>query len=231
MEDVHALARFTWMRAFPLLLLVACDAGKKPEPPVPSPPTNVVPVANDASIAAQAQPIDAAVVADVDDETYGDPGDIVIEWLVLEPSVPLDRDPQILQQPVKLGIFVVGPVTPAPGFRPLELPPQFGALQPYNQSACKGDAYPLKKGELAKLTFYEGGAGGFFVKRKGDTFGVYSWAQTDGLCGDVDKPVECPRNEKQVASVTLKAKPDAKVHETIYELEKGVRKPFDCSAR
>jgi hypothetical protein len=25
-----------------------------------------------------------------------------------------------------------------------------GALQPYNQSACKGDAYPLQKHEVAE---------------------------------------------------------------------------------
>jgi hypothetical protein len=70
------------------------------------------------------------------------------------------------------------------------------------------------------------------VRREATTLVIYTWAQTDGLCGDVDKPVECPRNVKEVTSVAVTAKPGAKVVESIVEIdEKGVRKPFDCDAR
>jgi hypothetical protein len=214
------------MRALLLVLLTACDAGKKPAPTPPSPP------AGSASIIADAAPVatidagttapDAAVV----DVPAAGPDDIGLTWVVYPPSVPMKRDPQILQQPVTLEITAGGAT------KATKLAPQFGGLQPYNQSACKGDAYPLAKGELAKLTFYEGGAGGYIVRRKGDALVVYSWAQTDGLCGTVEKPEECPRNEKQVASVAAQAKSGAKIVERIVEVDdKGARKPFDCSAR
>ena len=215
-----------------LLVLAACDAGKKPEPD-PSQrgdhdvvsEWNAPPEAGVArSDAALAAPIvDAAAAIEA---TTVASGDIGITWVVYPPSVPLRGDPQFLQQPVIIEVADGGKTTAK------KLAPQFGALQPYNQSACKGDAYPLQKREVAKLTFYEGGAGGFLVRREANALVVYTWAQTDGLCGSVDKPVECPRNVKEVTSVAVTAKPGAKVVESIVEIdEKGVRKPFDCGAR
>ena len=214
-----------------LVLLIACDAGKKPAPP-PSPPPAP---AGDVSVAnGNAAPtIDAAIASDAATATIDAgvaqataPDEVTLTWVVYPPSVPTKHDPQILQQPVDLEVTAGGETKTS------KLAPQFGGLMPYNQSACKGDAYPLARGELAKLTFYEGGAGGFYVKWKAGALFIYSWAQTDGLCGTVEKPEECPRNEKQVASMGVKATTKAKIVERIVEVDdKGVRKPFDCSAR
>ncbi|HTL36773.1 MAG TPA: hypothetical protein VL326_26745 [Kofleriaceae bacterium] len=217
------------------MLLFACDAGtKKPapanevtrrEPPLQSPTSSAPPIADDAAAVVT---VDAAVAA-APDAAVGAVGDIVITWLVFSSSEPA-KDSEMPKQPVSLVITAGGGQV----LQETKLQPQFGALYPYNQAWCHSEPsqYPLTKGELAKITFYEGGAGGYVIRRKGDALVVYSWAQTDGLCGSVDKPVECPKNEKQVASITVKAKPGAKVVEQILDVDaKGVRKPFDCSAR
>jgi hypothetical protein len=211
------------MRTVLLLLLVACDAGKKPAPTPPLPPAGSASIVTDAALSADAA-VDAVTI--VVPGGGSPPHGIAITWLVYPPSVPMKRDPEILEQPVTLEIMTAGKV------HTKKLAPQFGGLQPYNQSACNGDAYPLQDGELAKLTFYEGGAGGYLVKRTGDTLVVYSWAQSDGLCGTVDKPVECPRNVKKVADVVAYKQASMGVDERIVEIDdKGARKPFDCSAR
>jgi hypothetical protein len=215
-----------------VIALGACDAGKKPVPAPPPPaPVPTIAAADAGSVAepvlldAASPPVDAAVT-DMRGGIGPRPHGIGITWIVYPPSVPMRRDPEILQQPVTLEIMTEGTV------HTKKLEPQFGALQPYNQSACAGDAYPLQKDELAKLTFYEGGAGGFIVKRVGDMLVVYSWAQTDGLCGTVDKPVECPRNLKRIANVVEYRRAAMGVDERIVEVDdKGVRKPFDCSVR
>ena len=215
------------MRIVWALLLAACDAGTKPAPPAPSPAPAPLPVPDPAP-----PPIDAGTVGAVtiDAGAADTPvGDIVITWVVFPPSVPLKRDPQILQQPVTLEITAGGGKI----MQETKLAPQFGGLQASNQSACHGDAYPLEQGELAKLTFYEGGAGGYFVKRAGDFLTISEWSQTDGACtnakGDM---IACPRTVKQVGKVLVKAKPNATVAEQILEVdEKGVRQPFDCGAK
>ncbi len=217
------------MRAAPLfVLLFACDAGTKKPPPAPlPPPVGSAPAAADAAVAvaepilldAAAPPLDAAAAV----------GDIVITWVVSPPAGPA-KDSELPKQPVTLVITAGGGQI----LEETKLAPEVGALYPYNQAWCHTEPsqYPLAKGELAKITFYEGGAGGYVIRRKGDSLVVYSWNQTDGLCGDVDKPVECPKNEKKVATIVVKAKPDAKVVEQILEVDdKGVRQPFDCSAR
>jgi hypothetical protein len=213
------------MRIVLLGLLVACDAGKKPAPTPQAPATGSETLMTDA---AMLEPADAAVDAPTDlrGGIGPRPHGISIRWFVYPPSVPLRRDPEILQRPVTLEIRTLGAV------RTKKLAPQFGALQASNQSACDGDAYPLQEGELAKLTFYEGGAGGYVVKRTGDVLDVYSWAQSDGLCGTVDKPEECPRNLKKIANVVEYKQASMGVDERIVEVdEKGARKTFDCSAR
>jgi len=66
--------------------------------------------------------------------------------------------------PAYVGVTVtLGTVT-----RTVTLAPEFGSMKPYNQPMCKKadrvDAYALARGEIAKLTFYEGGAGGYVIK-------------------------------------------------------------------
>ena len=86
------------------------------------------------------------------------------------------------KQPVALEV-TLGGVT-----RTLTLAPDFGALHPLNEPMCAdGDhviAYPLAHGEVAKLTFYEGGAGGYVVRRSGDALSVIHWTLEDYACED-----------------------------------------------
>lgn len=91
-------------------------------------------------------------------------------------------------------------------------------------------AYPLRKGDLAKLTFYEGGAGGYLVRRAGpEALAVIAWEQTDGACplpnGDLGV---CPPSETRVVKLHVPA--HVKVHEAIVEIEPdGTRHPIDCA--
>ena len=99
-------------------------------------------------------------------------------------------------------------------------------------STSRGDAYPLEKGELAKITFYEGGAGGYFLRRAGNFLTIFEWSQTDGACpGANDELVACPRSVEQVGKIRVKAKVGATIVEEILMVDdKGVRSPFDCGA-
>src|SRR5664279_4881727 len=78
-------------------------------------------------------------------------------WVVSPPIVTADPN-AMPNQPVALEV-TLGTVT-----RTIKLAPEFGSMKQYNQPMCKQadrvDAYPLEHGEVAKLTFYEGGAGG-----------------------------------------------------------------------
>lgn len=131
--------------------------------------------------------------------------------------------PQHDKAPVELVATIAGKT------RTLTLAPQFGALYPINQPICAHvqhtTQYPLARDELAKITFYEGGAGGYFVRRNGD---VVAWDQGDGACiGKHHQLVACPRKVKTVAKLALPA--NARVHERVIEVDaKGVPRPFDC---
>lgn len=115
------------------------------------------------------------------------------------------------------------------GGRTIELEPQMGSLFPFNQSVCKSTAYPLEPGELAKITFYEGGAGGYVVRRKGDGLELVAWSQADGACADesTGDPVACPPMYERVQMID--AVPNARVEETIVELDAaGMRTVMSC---
>jgi hypothetical protein len=141
--------------------------------------------------------------------------ELELAWLVSTELVPDKRYPDWQDAPLDL-VATIGGVS-----RHAVLAPQFGGLKPLNQSACGGNAYPLEKTEVAKITFYEGGAGGYFVRRKGaDVLEVGTWDQGDGL-GD-------PRHETSVLRMHVPAK--LKIHQAIFEVDaKGTRTPFDCS--
>jgi len=112
----------------------------------------------------------------------------------------------------------------------VKLEPQLGALYPYNQIECNTDAYPLSKTEVAKITFYEGGAGGYLVRRElQDTLVVVDWSLTDGACeGPGGEPVACLPYEKILT--TYKVPVGATVKQRIVEADaKGAREPFSCA--
>ena len=126
------------------------------------------------------------------------------------------------KQPVALEI-TLGKVT-----RTITLAPDFGALHPYHQSVCPDDALALGRGEIAKLTFEEGGFGGYVVARSGDELSVIHWTQEDGACEDKHHdPTACPRKDKRVVRLHVPA--NIVLHEQIVEVDDhGARKPFDC---
>ncbi|HUS32543.1 MAG TPA: hypothetical protein VMZ53_28775, partial [Kofleriaceae bacterium] len=98
------------MRCLVLVLLVACDAGKKPvtSPPASSSSGTAANLA-DATAAPQSAidaavvdpaVVDAAIVEATPDAAVDAPADIRITWLVYPPSVPVKNMPEMLQQPV-----------------------------------------------------------------------------------------------------------------------------------
>jgi hypothetical protein len=128
-------------------------------------------------------------------------------------------------RPVEL-VAQLGKVT-----RRIKLPPETGNLVVYNQVICKTSAYPLAGKEVAKLTFYEGGASGYSVVRAGqDLLEVHHWSQTDGACeGPHHTMVACPVEDELVARMHIPQ--DAKVGGgAIFLTEKGKQTKLDCGA-
>jgi hypothetical protein len=112
--------------------------------------------------------------------------------------------------------------------RVVKLSPQIGQMPAIYQHACAGSMLPLRRGELAQLTFEEGGFGGFIARRAGDALEIVAWEQEDGACDDHGKPVACPRRDKLVAHLHVPA--GATLGEVIELVDaKGARHPFPCS--
>jgi hypothetical protein len=146
---------------------------------------------------------------------------IDVTWLVY--PVPANATtPETTKAPLALEVRI-GTVT-----RTIKLDAQLGALTPDNQVVCKTSAYPLGKGEVAKITFYEGGAGGYFIRRSHDVLSIVDWSLTDGACADKHgDPGPCPRDEK--VKLRLHA-PNVPVHEHIIEIDAaGARHAFACT--
>jgi hypothetical protein len=144
-----------------------------------------------------------------------------LTWLVGEDPKP--RDGELPRQPIEL-LATIGKTT-----RSITLPAQQGGLHAINQSACRGSAYPLERSEVAKITFYEGGAGGFFVRRAAkNALEVIEWNQTDGACESASgELVACPRSERVRAQFHVPA--GVKIDESIELVDaKGNRTVFDC---
>jgi hypothetical protein len=108
----------------------------------------------------------------------------------------------------------------------IKLSKTFGELRPEDQSTCTKKV--LKHDEVARLTFYELGVGGWVLKRDGDEIKIYSWSVSDGACQDKHhNVVACPVNEKLVTSVKVPG--DEKLRERVFELDaKGKRNAFVC---
>lgn len=145
---------------------------------------------------------------------------VEIAWLVH--PVPEDATtPETTLAPVDVEI-TVGSVT-----RKIKLAPRFGGLYPYNQAVCKTTSYPLLKSEVAKITFYEGGAGGYFVRRARDVLAIIYWNESE-VCNDKHgNLIECPRSERVVFQLHVPA--HAKIRESLVEVDNaGARHPLAC---
>ena len=113
--------------------------------------------------------------------------------------------------------------------RHIALPPETGNLNSYNQVMCRTGAYPLGKGELGKLTFYEGGASGYAIRRgAADVLEIHSWSQTDGACeSPTHQLVACPVEDKLRARLHVPA--NVKVTGgAIFLIEHGKQIPIVC---
>jgi hypothetical protein len=100
-----------------------------------------------------------------------------------------------------------------------------GFLLPENQSVCgaRQIAYVKEKAEVAKVTFYIGGAGIFAVSRpRPDLLEVTATQASDGYCPEND----CEQ-KRVVVSVPIPA--DAVITEALTDIEgPGKEHPFDC---
>jgi hypothetical protein len=146
-----------------------------------------------------------------------------VTWMV-HPFVPDPKDPEGL--PLR-------PLTLVAGTERIELERQLGALEPYNQSVCAGEGrieqYPLREDEVAKITFYEGGAGGYLVKRTPQGLALIAWGLSDGACEDPEtgEVVECKRSEREVRVFAVG--PKVHVKESLLVVDAtGKQLPIDC---
>ena len=142
--------------------------------------------------------------------------------------------------------WVVHPADPTedyPGGYPLDLvvgtqtialEKQIGRLVAPFQSVCLDDPqnpFALAHDEVAKITFEEGGFGGYVVKRSSPRgLALISWSQSDGMCTDAtDQPTECPRHDKEVRLLDVPV--DVKVRQHLVMIDNtGKQTPFDCKA-
>ncbi len=109
--------------------------------------------------------------------------------------------------------------------RRLPLGSVMGALEPLNQSVCgsKQVAYKKERGEVAKITFYIGGASTFAVRRvRPDLLEVASVSGPDGYCPANDCDVR-----RTYATIPIPA--DATIVEALRDISApGQEAPFDC---
>jgi hypothetical protein len=170
-----------------------------------------------------------AGVAQADPEPKWGKGDTVELTWVVGPDTKNPKDPYgegfaLPLRPVVLEARLGG-VT-----RRVELKPETGNLFSYNQIMCRTGAYTLGKGELAKLTFYEGGASGYLVKRpRPEQLEIHAWWMSDGACEDPQSHAidACPGEDKVRATLDIPA--TAKLTGgAIVLLEHGKRVPLVC---
>jgi hypothetical protein len=160
-------------------------------------------------------------------ELHAEPDAIELTWLVA-PDLPAKPN-QLPATPVSL-VVTIGGVD-----RVVKLAPQVGQLRPYYQPVCAGRSKlpsaetPLGHGEVARITFDEGGFGGYIVRRAdNDTLEVIAWSLGDGACDDHGKPVACPRKDSVVTKISAPAA--ATVHEHLVRIDDhGNHHPFACT--
>jgi hypothetical protein len=151
--------------------------------------------------------------------------DVELTWAV-GADRPNPKDPDGLPlRPVDLEVKLGGAT------RRISLKPQTGGLSPMNQVMCQTSAYPLTKGQLAKITFYEGGASGYSVSRPAPTvLRISRWSVTDGACEDpkTHDLTACPVDESAVSTVDIPASAKL-VGGAIATMDHGKRVRFSCN--
>jgi hypothetical protein len=159
-------------------------------------------------------------------EDGGSTRDVVkLTWVVREPSIPHDTYQDMLLRPVALEIRI------GESLGSLELKPQLGSLFPFHQSVCKTTTFPLGPHEVARITFEEGGAGGYVVRRKPEnTLDVLAWSQSDGACIDerTGDMIACAVTYETVKKLPIRR--DATIEEALVEVDaSGTRKSIVCA--
>jgi hypothetical protein len=148
-----------------------------------------------------------------------------LTWVV-HPDVPAshtDSPPDYPRTPLEL----------IAGSAHIALKSEFGALAAINQSVCDSatfsSQYPLEKNDVAKITFYEGGAGGYVVRRASPkSLVLYAWSQDDGACINAKhEPTSCPPKETKVETISVPT--GAKIVQRLVLLDAtGTQTPFVC---
>ncbi len=131
--------------------------------------------------------------------------------------------------------YPLAPLELKVGDKVLKLEPQMGALNATYQSVCHPDktesyAYPMGADDVAKITFEEGGVGGYLVKRVDGKLVLFTWGQSDGACEDpkTKEITECPISTKQAR--VLDAPATAEVIQRLLVVDAaGKQAPIDCN--
>ena len=192
-------------------VLAACqgDAGsaRTAAPPVATPLVDAAPL--DAAPLVDAALVDAPLV----DAALG-PTAMVLTWRV--------ETFDDIKQHVALIVTTGGHSTT------YVLPDQFGAVDAINQDLCSGATaqYPKGPRDVAKIVFYEGGAGGYVVRRTRPTvLQVRKFSIIDGLCRARDG---CHQPADRIVG-SLRIGRGQPVVERIEQRDaRGAYAPFDC---
>jgi len=157
----------------------------------------------------------AQTVLDVPAWPGGASPELKLTWAVYPPTGQGERSTRQLEVVARIGDAV----------RRFRLGAIQGALQPQNQSVCgdKQIAYKKMVGEVAKITFYVGGATTFAAKRLAPgMLAIESVAGSDGYCPTDDCDV-------RKTLVTIPIPEDARIVEALSDVQgPGREAPFAC---
>jgi hypothetical protein len=146
---------------------------------------------------------------------------VSLTWLVY-PLAPDPKDPE--------DGYPLAPLELVAGDQRIKLAPQLGALYPYHQAVC-GDiqvAFPLGADEVAKITFAEGGEGGYLVKRTPRGLMLVEWSQSHDTCTNA-KTGEMEACGKKTDVQLLAAPANARVVHRLMRVDAaGKQTPFNC---
>lgn len=176
--------------------------------PLPAPETRVAPQS--------AADVAQGIVVDAPAWPTGTRAELKLTWAVYPPKKgAIEQDPRNLELVARIGAVT----------RRLPLGPQVGALHAENQSVCAESqlAYKRGPGEVAKVTFYMGGAVTFAVKRTSPSLlEIVKTVASDGNCPEHNCAVV-----RRIASIPVPA--DARVKEAVTIIESVANEhPFDC---
>jgi hypothetical protein len=148
---------------------------------------------------------------------------ITLTWVV-HPPVPDPKDPDNLP---------LYPLDLVVGSERITLKPQLGSLKPYYQSACPNvTSYSLEEGEVAKIAFTEGGAGGYVVRRTPKGLALFEWADSHNTCTDPETgyAMQCPDTHQETEVRVLPAPLNVELLQKLVIVDAaGKQTPYDCS--